>query len=186
EGYLRYFADGQATIYSAGIETHGVNPRAIATMMDDGIDISGQTSNNVNEYQGLDFDFVITVCDHAREHCPYFPSGALRLHQNFPDPHGRRMTKSAAGNRLRFLAAELFPQEPHSGVGVVFMTVKASEWKDLYRSHRCPGIPRVRGDSLQSQFVLFHSLGLCPRQRFYCSHVAWDLKLRNAFLAKHE
>lgn len=86
EGYLRYFAGGMAEIYSAGVETHGVNPRAIAIMMEDGIDISGHTSNNVNEYKGIPFDYVITVCDHAKERCPYFPSAAKRLHYNFPDP----------------------------------------------------------------------------------------------------
>ena len=86
EGYLRHFANGKAEVYSAGIETHGVNPRAIATMKEDGIDISHHTSNNVNEYQDIDFDFVITVCDNAQENCPYFPSSAKKFHFNFPDP----------------------------------------------------------------------------------------------------
>ena len=86
EGYLRHFANGKAEVYSAGIETHGVNPRAIATMKEDGIDISHHTSNNVNEYQNIDFDFVITVCDNAQENCPYFPSSAKKFHFNFPDP----------------------------------------------------------------------------------------------------
>ena len=86
EGYLRHFAGERADIYSAGLETHGVNPRAIAAMMEDGIDISNHTSNNIDEYRDIDFDFVITVCDHAREQCPFFPSKAKQLHQNFPDP----------------------------------------------------------------------------------------------------
>jgi len=86
EGYLRYFAGKEAEIYSAGIETHGVNPRAILTMRADGIDISNQTSNHLDEYKNIDFDYVITVCDNAKEHCPYFPSQAKRLHFNFPDP----------------------------------------------------------------------------------------------------
>lgn len=86
EGYLRYFANGRAEVYSAGVETHGVNPRAIATMKEDGIDISGHTSNNMEEYREMDFDFVITVCDNARERCPYFPSSAQKFHYNFPDP----------------------------------------------------------------------------------------------------
>ncbi|GEP98441.1 arsenate reductase ArsC [Chitinophaga cymbidii] len=86
EGYLRHFAGNRAEIYSAGVETHGVNPRAIATMAEDGIDISGHTSNNISEYTGIDFDFVITVCDHAKERCPVFPSKAVKLHENFPDP----------------------------------------------------------------------------------------------------
>jgi arsenate reductase len=86
EGYLQHFAGDRARVYSAGVETHGVNPRAIATMKEDGIDISGHTSNHVDEYRGIDFDYVITVCDSARERCPYFPSSAQLFHHNFPDP----------------------------------------------------------------------------------------------------
>lgn len=86
EGYLQHFAGDRARVYSAGVETHGVNPRAIATMQADGIDISGHTSNHMDEYRGIDFDYVITVCDSARERCPYFPSSAQLFHHNFPDP----------------------------------------------------------------------------------------------------
>lgn len=85
-GYLNSFVGNKAKIYSAGIETHGVNPKAIAIMNEDGIDISHHTSNNVDEYKNIDFDFVITVCDNAKENCPYFPSNAKKLHFNFPDP----------------------------------------------------------------------------------------------------
>ena len=86
EAYLRYFHGDIATIYSAGVETHGVNPRAIATMAEDGIDISGHTSNHVDEYLHIPFDLILTVCDHASERCPIFPSTAKRIHHNFPDP----------------------------------------------------------------------------------------------------
>ena len=86
EGYLRHFAGDKAEVYSAGIETHGVNPRAIDAMKEDGIDISSHTSNNINEYLNIDFDFVITVCDNAREQCPVFPTKAKKFHQDFPDP----------------------------------------------------------------------------------------------------
>ena len=86
EGYLRHFAGNKAKVYSAGIETHGVNPRAIGTMKEDGIDISKHTSNNITEYKKVDFDFVITVCDNAKERCPFFPSKAKKFHYNFPDP----------------------------------------------------------------------------------------------------
>jgi arsenate reductase len=86
EGYLRHFAGDKAIVYSAGIETHGVNPLAIASMKEDGIDISNHTSNNISEYMGINFDFVITVCDNAKERCPYFPSNAIKFHYNFPDP----------------------------------------------------------------------------------------------------
>lgn len=86
EGYLRHFAGNTATIYSAGIETHGVNPKAIKVMAEDGIDISQHTSNNVDEYIAIPFDYVITVCDNANEACPFFPGNVERFHQNFPDP----------------------------------------------------------------------------------------------------
>jgi arsenate reductase len=86
EGYLKHFAKDKANVYSAGVETHGVNPKAIATMEEDGIDISNHTSNNVNEYANVAFDYIITVCDNAKERCPYFPSGVARFHYNFPDP----------------------------------------------------------------------------------------------------
>jgi arsenate reductase (thioredoxin) len=86
EGYLKHFAKEKATVYSAGVETHGVNPRAIQIMKEDGIDISGHTSNNINEYRDIEFDYVITVCDNAKERCPFFPSQAQKFHYNFPDP----------------------------------------------------------------------------------------------------
>jgi len=98
EGYLRHFAGDIAEIYSAGIETHGVNPKAVEIMKRDGIDISGHTSNHINEYANIDFDFVITVCDNARESCPYFPSKAIKLHYNFPDP------AKATGNEAQIMA----------------------------------------------------------------------------------
>jgi arsenate reductase len=86
-GYLQHFTDAQkVTIFSAGVETHGVNPKAIAIMKEDGIDISANTSNNITEYFGVDVDYIITVCDNAKERCPYFPSKAVKLHYNFPDP----------------------------------------------------------------------------------------------------
>lgn len=86
EGFLRHFAGDKTEIYSAGVETHGVNPKAIEVMAEDGIDISDHTSNNVIEYKDIDFDYVITVCDNAKERCPYFPTKAQKFHYNFPDP----------------------------------------------------------------------------------------------------
>jgi arsenate reductase len=86
EGYLRFFYGENANVYSAGVETHGVNPRAIATMKEDEIDISAHTSNHVDEYLDIPFDLIFTVCDHASERCPIFPSTAKRIHHNFTDP----------------------------------------------------------------------------------------------------
>lgn len=86
-GYLLRFAEGKANIYSAGIETHGLNLGAVAIMKEVGIDISNHTSNHVDEYTDVNFDYIITVCDHAKENCPYIPSkNAMRLHHNFFDP----------------------------------------------------------------------------------------------------
>lgn len=86
EGYMRYFAGNKALVYSAGVETHGVNLKAISIMKEDGVDISNHTSNNIDEYTNIDFDYVITVCDNAKERCPFFPTKALKFHYNFPDP----------------------------------------------------------------------------------------------------
>lgn len=87
-GYLKHILGTKtANVYSAGIETHGLNRNAVAIMKEDGIDISNHTSNHVDEYLHLDFDYIITVCDHAHENCPFIPSrNAIRLHQNFNDP----------------------------------------------------------------------------------------------------
>lgn len=87
-GYLNHFLDNRSVnVYSAGIETHGLNPGALAIMKEDGHDITHHTSNNVTEYATINFDFIITVCDHANENCPYIPSkNAVRLHHNFFDP----------------------------------------------------------------------------------------------------
>ncbi len=101
EGYLRFFAGDEAEVYSAGVETHGVNPRAIAIMKEDGIDISHHTSNNMEEYRRISFDYVITVCDNAKERCPYFPAKAQLFHHNFPDPAKASGTEEEIMNAFR-------------------------------------------------------------------------------------
>ena len=101
EGYLRQYAGNTAEVYSAGVETHGVNPKAIATMKEDGIDISDQTSNHIDEYRNIHFDFVITVCDNAKERCPVFPSTAQTFHQNFPDPAKATGTEEEIEDQFR-------------------------------------------------------------------------------------
>ena len=103
-GYLSALQDS-AAVYSAGIETHGLNPGAVAIMGEDGIDISTHTSNHVDEYSGIDWDFIITVCDHANENCPFIPApNATRLHHNFFDPskvEGTEEEKHAAFLKAR-------------------------------------------------------------------------------------
>ena len=100
-GYLEHFSNGALEVFSAGIEAHGVNPRAIAVMKEDGIDISHHTSNQVNDYQDLEFDFVLTVCDHARENCPYVPARVKMLHNNFPDPARAKGTEHEVMDQFR-------------------------------------------------------------------------------------
>ena len=85
-GYLAQELGHRAAVYSAGVEVHGLNPRAVRVMAEDGVDISQHTSNHVDEYATVPFDYVLTVCDHANEVCPVFPSSAQKLHHNFPDP----------------------------------------------------------------------------------------------------
>lgn len=100
-GYLQHFAGDQVKIYSAGIETHGVNPKAFQVMADDHIDISAHTSNHVDEYLDIPFDYVITVCDNANEACPFFPGNVKRFHQNFPDPAKAKGTDEEVMNEFR-------------------------------------------------------------------------------------
>ena len=102
-GYLANMTKGKANVYSAGVETHGVNPKAIEIMQEDGIDISNHTSNNITEYFGVDFDYVITVCDNAKERCPYFPTKAVKLHYNFPDPAKATGTEEENNKQFRIV-----------------------------------------------------------------------------------
>lgn len=86
-GYLSEKLAGKAQIFSAGVETHGLNQYAVLVMEMDGINISENTSNLIDDYMHLKFDFIITVCDHANEVCPYIPTNsAVRIHKNFEDP----------------------------------------------------------------------------------------------------
>ncbi len=107
EGYLKHFAKEKALVYSAGIETHGVNPKAIQIMKEDDIDISHHTSNNIDEYKNINFDFVITVCDNAKERCPIFPSKAKMFHYNFPDPAKASGTEEEIMRQFRNVREEI-------------------------------------------------------------------------------
>lgn len=107
EGYLQHYAKDTAEVYSAGIATHGVNPKSIVVMKEDGIDISHHTSNNVNEYRDINFDFVLTVCDNAREQCPVFPSTAKQFHHNFPDPAKASGTENEIMQQFRNVRDEI-------------------------------------------------------------------------------
>jgi len=86
EGLLRHDAGERFEVESAGTKASSVRPEAIAVMRELGIDISAHRSKNVDEFDGQQFDYVITVCDNARETCPVFFGGAQRLHRDFEDP----------------------------------------------------------------------------------------------------
>ncbi|NVJ64951.1 MAG: arsenate reductase ArsC [Gammaproteobacteria bacterium] len=86
EGWGRALKSEQYDFYSAGIEKHGQNPNAIKVMAEAGVDISSQASETVDELPVSEFDYVITVCGHANEHCPYFPAKTKVIHVGFEDP----------------------------------------------------------------------------------------------------
>ncbi|MGP8243445.1 MAG: arsenate reductase ArsC [Bryobacteraceae bacterium] len=86
EGLLRHAAGDRFEVFSAGTRPSRVRPEAIAVMRELGIDISGHRSKSVEEFAGQSFDYVLTVCDNARESCPIFPGGAIMIHRSFEDP----------------------------------------------------------------------------------------------------
>lgn len=86
EGFARHLKSDELEVYSAGLEKHGLNPLAVKVMAEKGIDISAQQSNLIEEIAGIDFDFVITLCDHAAENCPVLPGRAVHIHKPFADP----------------------------------------------------------------------------------------------------
>jgi arsenate reductase len=86
EGLLRHDAGGRFDVFSAGTKPSHVRPEAIQVMRELGIDISGHRSKSVDEFQGQQFDCVLTVCDNAKEVCPIFPGKTVAIHHNFEDP----------------------------------------------------------------------------------------------------
>jgi len=104
EGLLRHDAGERFDVESAGTRPGIVRPEAIAAMKELGIDISGHRSKPVDEFEGQQFDYVITVCDHARESCPVFFGAARRLHRSFDDPaalHGSEEERLTLFRRVR-------------------------------------------------------------------------------------
>jgi Protein-tyrosine-phosphatase len=93
EGWARHLNSDVIEPYSAGIETHGLNPNAVKVMAEAGVDISGHHSKHLDELKDIDFDYVITVCDNAHESCPMFPRQTKVIHVGFDDPP--RLAKEA-------------------------------------------------------------------------------------------
>jgi len=86
EGWTRALKSDVLEAYSAGVETHGLNPNAVRVMAEAGVDISGHRSKHVNDLLNEGIDYVVTVCDHAAEACPRFPGKAKIVHHSFQDP----------------------------------------------------------------------------------------------------
>lgn len=104
EGLLRHDAGDHFTVESAGTKPGQVSSEAIAVMKELGIDISGHRSKSVEEFAGQNFDYVLTVCDNAKESCPIFPGHVNRLHRNFEDPaavQGSEQERLAVFRRVR-------------------------------------------------------------------------------------
>jgi len=93
EGWGRHLKADAIESYSAGIETHGLNPHAVKVMAEAGVDISCHRSKHLDEVKEVPFDYVVTVCDHAHESCPVFPGGTCIVHVAFDDPP--RLAKEA-------------------------------------------------------------------------------------------
>jgi arsenate reductase len=104
EGLFRTEGGGRFEVFSAGTQPSAVRPEAIAVMKEVGIDISGQRSKSVAEFAGQWFDYVVTVCENARDNCPVFPAGTERLHWSLEDPaafQGSEQERLAAFRRIR-------------------------------------------------------------------------------------
>jgi arsenate reductase len=104
EGLFRHEGAGEYEVESAGTKPSHVRPEAIAVMKEVGIDISGHRSKSVDEFSSHSFDYVVTVCDNARDSCPVFPAGSERIHWSFEDPaavQGSDPERLAAFRRIR-------------------------------------------------------------------------------------
>jgi arsenate reductase len=104
EGLLRHDGGGKFEVESAGVEPSHVRPQAVEAMREVGIDISGHRSKSVEEFAGQEFDYVITVCDNAKEQCPVFPGKTKRIHWSFDDPaaaEGDEAERLAVFRRVR-------------------------------------------------------------------------------------
>jgi arsenate reductase len=86
EGWTRFLHGDIMEAYSAGVETHGLNPSAVKVMAEAGVDISGHRSKHIDEFKDVNLDVVVTVCGHAHEHCPVFPGSTRVVHVGFEDP----------------------------------------------------------------------------------------------------
>jgi arsenate reductase len=96
EGWTRALAGDTIEPFSAGVDVHGLDQKAVQVMLEAGVDISGHRSKHVGELSGVEFDLVVTVCDAARESCPVFPGKTPVIHRSFDDPP--RLAREAASD----------------------------------------------------------------------------------------
>jgi arsenate reductase len=110
EGLLRHLAGDQYEVFSAGTVATQVNPLAIKAMAEKGIDISRHTSDHIDKYMGMEFDYVITVCDNAKETCPYFPTNKTQWHWSLEDPAAAAGTDEERLNKFREIRDQIEKQ----------------------------------------------------------------------------
>lgn len=117
EGVLRHFGGNKFEVFSAGTKPSQVNKKGIKVMKEIGIDISGHRSKHMDEFKDQEMDYVITVCDNAKESCPVFPGKAQRLHWSFPDPPKQGVEDEVLNEfrRVRDLIVEKFKSFAQSG-----------------------------------------------------------------------
>ena len=121
EGLLRHLSDGKVSVESAGTKPSLVRPEAIEALAEIGVDISSNRSKSIDEFRDETFDFVLTVCDSAREECPWFPATATVIHHSFEDPaacDGDYETRLAMFRRVRDEIAKYFDDEFLRLIGV--------------------------------------------------------------------
>lgn len=107
EGLLRHDAGDRFEVYSAGTKPGSVRLEAIAVMRELGIDLTRHHSKHVDEFVGQPFDYVLTVCDNAKESCPLFPGGTVTMHHNFEDPAALQGTEEERMNLFRRVRDEI-------------------------------------------------------------------------------
>ena len=107
EGLLRHLAGERYEVFSAGTQATRVNPLAIKAMAEKGIDISQHTSDHIDNYMGMEFDYVVTVCDNANESCPYFPANKTKWHWSFEDPSAATGTEEERLAKFRAIRDQI-------------------------------------------------------------------------------
>lgn len=120
EGWLRHLAGPGIEVCSAGTDPKEVHPMAVETMQERGVELSGHRSKSIKEFFGQRFDFVITVCDHAKESCPTFPDSSRFLHWSFPDPANAQGTleeQKAVFRQVRDRIRRLVEEFVHEELG---------------------------------------------------------------------